>query len=167
MVAVCVEETRAVPLWHAVSEPYAWPESGTRVVVGWWDRPCAREGLGNYRYICGITSTYVVAEAYMRSTGSVGSDTWPHTHGEGCTRRARGRSEQRASDVSKNIGVFCGYALVAGLSRGYTCIRGQGVAHSAVEGSQRAARRSQSSWWPEGVISIEEARPHRVFNRPA
>ena len=120
MVAVCVEETRAVPLWHVVSEPYAWPESGTRVVVGWWDRPCAREGLGNYRYICGITSTYVVAEAYMRSTGSVGSDTWPHTHGEGCTRRARGRSEQRATDASKNIGVFCGYTLVSGLSRGYT-----------------------------------------------
>ena len=39
--------------------------------------------------------------------------------GAGCTRRARGRSEQRAPDVSKNIGVFCGYALVAGLSRGY------------------------------------------------
>ena len=95
-------------------------ESGTRVVVGWWDRRCAREGLGNYRYICGITSTYVVAEAYMRSTGSVGSDTWPHTHGEGCTRRARGRSEQRATDASKNIGVFCGYTLVSGLSRGYT-----------------------------------------------
>ena len=34
MAAVCVEETRAVLLWHAVSEPYAWPESGTRVV--WW-----------------------------------------------------------------------------------------------------------------------------------
>ena len=32
MVAVCVEEIRAVLLWHAVSEPYAWPESGTRVV---------------------------------------------------------------------------------------------------------------------------------------
>jgi len=143
MAAVCVEETRAVLWWHAVSEPYAWPESGTRVVVGWWDRRCAREGLGKYRYICGITSTYVVAEAYgstcghraVRSTGSVGSDTRvaAHaTHGEGCTRRARGRSEQRANDVSKNIGVFCGYALVAGLSRGYTCIRGQGVAHAAV-----------------------------------
>ena len=34
MAAVCVEEIRAVLLWHAVSEPYAWPESGTRVVVG-------------------------------------------------------------------------------------------------------------------------------------
>lgn len=100
--------------------------------------------------------------------GALGAiHVWPHTHGEGCTRRARGRSEQRASDVSKNIGVFCGYTLVSGLSRGYTCICGQGVAHAAVEGSQRAARRSQSSWWPEGVISIEEARPHRVFNRPA
>ena len=55
--------------------------------------------------------------------------TWPHAHGEGCTRRARGRSEQRATDASKSIGVFCGYALVAGLSRGYTCVRGQGVAH--------------------------------------
>ena len=87
--------------------------------------------------------------------------------GAGCTRRARGRSEQRATDALKNIGVFCEYALVAGLSRGYTYICGQGVAHAAVEGSQRAARRSQSSWWPEGVVSIEEARPHRVFNRPA
>ena len=65
--------------------------------------------------------------------GALGAiHVWPHTHGEGCTRRARGRSEQRANDVSKNIGVFCGYALVAGLSRGYTCIRGQGVAHAAV-----------------------------------
>jgi hypothetical protein len=73
--------------------------------------------------------------------GALGAiHVWPHMHGEGCTRRARGRSEQRANDVSKNIGVFCGYALVAGLSRGYTCICGQGVAHAAVEGSQDAAR---------------------------
>ena len=47
-----------------------------------------------------------------------------HARGEGCTRRARGRSEQRANDVSKNIGVFCGYTLVRGLPRGY--IRGHG-----------------------------------------
>ena len=45
----------------------------------------------------------------------------PHTHGEGCTGRARGRSEQRASGVSKNIGVFCGYMPVLGLSRGGEC----------------------------------------------
>ena len=32
MAVVCVEET-------------------VRVVVGWWDRRCAREGLGNYRYM--------------------------------------------------------------------------------------------------------------------
>jgi hypothetical protein len=65
--------------------------------------------------------------------GALGAiHVWPHTHGEGYTRRARGRSEQRANDVSKNIGVFCGYALVAGPSRGYTFIRGQGVAHAAV-----------------------------------
>ena len=67
MAVVWVEEIWAVLLWHAVSEPYAWPESGTRVVVGWWDRRCAREGLGKCRYICGITSTYVFAEAYMWS----------------------------------------------------------------------------------------------------
>ena len=157
MAAVCVEETRAVLLWHAVSEPYAWPESGTRVVVGWWDRSCAREGLGNYRYICGITSTYVVAEAYMHMymwsyraatcgpRGALGAiHVWPHTHGEGYTRRARGRSEQRANDVSKNIGVFCGYALVAGPSRGYTCIRGQGVAHAAVGFACSALREGHS-----------------------
>ena len=67
MAAVCVEEIWAFLLWHAVSEPYAWPESGARVVVlvGWWDRRCAREGPGKYRYICGIASTYVFAEAYM------------------------------------------------------------------------------------------------------
>ena len=69
MAAVCVEEIWAVLLWHAVSEPYAWPESGTLyawcLVVGWWDRRCAREGPGKYRYICGIASTYVFAEAYM------------------------------------------------------------------------------------------------------
>ena len=67
MAAVCVEEIRAVLLWHAVSEPYAWPESGKSVVGGRWDRRCVREGLGKYRYICGITSTYVFAEAYMWS----------------------------------------------------------------------------------------------------
>ena len=60
-------------------------------------------------------------------------------------RRARGRSEQRATDASKNIGVFCGYALVAGLSRGYTCICGQGVAHAAVEGGVRSALREGHS----------------------
>ena len=91
MAAVCVEEIRAVLLWHAVSEPYAWPESGTRVVVGWWDRRCAREGLGRYRHTCGITSTYVVAEAHMCGhRAAVHGErwerhTWPHTHGEGCT----------------------------------------------------------------------------------
>ena len=149
MVAVCVEETRAVPLWHAVSEPYAWPESGTRVVVGWWDRRCAREGLGKYRYICGITSTYVVAEAYMRSTGSVGSDTWPHTHGEGCTRRARGRSEQRATDASKNIGVFCGYTLVSGLSRGYYVYAVRGW-HTRQWGSHAARCENREGHSPRG-----------------
>ena len=54
----------------------------------------------------------------MRSTGSVGSDTRGRTRtgrGAGCTRRARGRSEQRATYVSKNIGIFCGCTLVAGL----------------------------------------------------
>jgi hypothetical protein len=88
---------------------------------------------------------------------------WPHTHGEGCTRRARGRSEQRATDASKNIGVLCGYTLVSRLSRGYTRIRGQGVAHAAVEGSQaqRAVRRAQPSWWPEGLISYEGLGPSR------
>jgi len=152
MAAVCVEETRAVLLWHAVSEPYAWPESGTRVVVGWWDRRCAREGLGRYRHTCGITSTYVVAEAYGSTCGhraAVHGErweryTWPHAHGEGCTRRARGRSEQRATDASKNIGVFCGYTLVSGLSRGYTCIRGQGVAHAAVGFACSALREGHS-----------------------
>jgi len=34
MAAVCVEEIRAVLLWHAVPEPYAWPESG--VHTWWW-----------------------------------------------------------------------------------------------------------------------------------
>ena len=62
---------RAVLLWHAVSEPYAWPESGTRVVVGGWDRRCVREGLGKYRYICGATSTYAVA----RTCGQRGERT--------------------------------------------------------------------------------------------
>ena len=47
MAAVFVEETRAVLLWHAVSEPYAWLESGTRVVVGWWGRRCAREEIAS------------------------------------------------------------------------------------------------------------------------
>jgi hypothetical protein len=45
--AACVEEIRAVLLWHAVSDPYAWPESGTRVVVGWWGRRCAREEIAS------------------------------------------------------------------------------------------------------------------------
>ena len=65
--AACVEGIRAVLLWPAVPELYAWPEGCTRVVVGWWDRRCAREGLGKYRHICGFTSTCVVAEAYMWS----------------------------------------------------------------------------------------------------
>ena len=46
--------------------------------------------------------------------------TWPHTHGEGWTRRARGRSEQGAIYVSKNIGIFAGIRW----SQGYTCCGG-------------------------------------------
>jgi hypothetical protein len=34
MAAVCVEEIWAFLLWHAVSEPYAWPESGERYTRG-------------------------------------------------------------------------------------------------------------------------------------
>ena len=105
MAAVCVEETRAVLLWHAVSEPYAWPESGTRVVVGWWDRRCAREGLGNYRYICGITSTYVfrgihvVLELLHAVHGeSVGSDTRVAAHARGGMYETRERSQRAESD---------------------------------------------------------------------
>ena len=67
--------------------------------------------------------------------------------------------------TSKNICVFCGYALVAGLSRGYTCICGQGVAHAAVEGSQRAVRRAQPSWWPEARLDfVGRARPTHVLS---
>ena len=140
--AACVEEIRAVLLWHAVSDPYAWPESGTRVVVGWWGRRCAREEIASESIgIFVVLRRHKWSQRHTRGhraatcgpRGALGAiHVWPHTHGEGCTRRARGRSEQRANDVSKNIGVFCGYALVAGLSRGYTCIRGQGVAHAAV-----------------------------------
>ena len=176
--AACVEEIRAVLLWHAVSDPYAWPESGTRVVVGWWGRRCAREEIASESIgIFVVLRRHKWSQRHTRGhraatcgpRGALGAiHVAAHARGgAGCTRRARGRSEQRATDALKNIGVFCEYALVAGLSRGYTYICGQGVAHAAVEGSQRAARRSQSSWWPEGVVSIEEARPHRVFNRPA
>jgi hypothetical protein len=142
MAAVCVEETRYGQFCcgtRSRSHTRGQRAVYTYVVVGWWDRRCAREGLGKYRYICGI-ATCVVAEAYICGhgaatcgpRGALGStDTWPHTHGEGCTRRARGRSEQRATDVSKNIGVFCGYALVSAVSELYIC--GQRAAHMVGE----------------------------------
>ena len=150
-------------LWCALKRRYAWWWGGGIDVVherGSGIIGILRRHTWSQRHTCGHRA------ATCGPRGALGAiHVAAHRmHGEGCTRRARGRSEQRATDASKNIGVFCGYALVAGLSRGYTCICGQGVAHAAVEGSQRAARRSQSSWWPEGVISIEEARPHRVFN---
>jgi hypothetical protein len=143
MVAVCVEEIRAVLLWHAVSEPYAWPESGTRVVGGGGGIDVVY-GRGS-----GSIGIFVVLRRHTRPQmhtrghravhavpwGALGasSDTRGRTRdGEGCTRRAGGRSEQRATDASKNIGVFCGYTLVSGLSRGYTCVCGQRVAHVAV-----------------------------------
>ena len=93
--------------------------------------------------------------------------TWPHTHGEGCTRRASGRSEQRAADASKSIGVFCGYALVAGLSRGYTCIRGQGVAHAAVGFACSALREGTALAVARRLDFVGRARPTHVFERPA
>ena len=105
MAAARVEEVRAVLLWHAVSDPYVWPESGTRVVVGWWGRRCAREEIASESI--GI---FVVLRRHKWHTrghraatcgprGALGAiHVWPHTHGEGRTRRARGRSEQRAND---------------------------------------------------------------------
>ena len=99
MAAVCVEETRAVLLWHAVSEPYARPESGTRVVVGWWDRRCAREGLGNYRYICGITSTYVFRGIHvvLELLHAVHGERWERYT---CGRTRTGRDVRDAREVA-------------------------------------------------------------------
>ena len=142
MAAVCVEEIWAVLLWHAVSEPYAWPESGTRVVVGRGGIDVVHERgsgiIGIFvvlrRHTCSQRHTCTCGHrvATCGPRGALGAiHVWPHMHGEGCMGRARGRSEQRAADASKSIGVFCGYALVAGLSRGYTCTCGQGVAHAA------------------------------------
>ena len=78
-----------------------------------------------------------------------------HARGGMYETRERSHSEQRATDASKNIGVFCGYALVAGLSRGYTCICGQGVAHAAVTvGFAARCEKGIALWWPEGLISF-------------
>ena len=83
-----------------------------------------RQHTWSQRHTC--TCGHRAATCGPRGGGALGAiHVWPHTdtHGEGCTqctRRARGRSEQRATDASKNIGVFCGHTLVSGLSRGYT-----------------------------------------------
>ena len=159
MAAVCVEEIRAVLLWHAVSEPYAWPESGTRVVVGSGgidvvhERGSERIGIfvvlrrhtRSQRHTCGHRAIHVVhGERWERYT-------WPHTHGDWGgmhehvhETREVAASRERPMRTSKNIGVFCGYALVAGLPRGFTCICGQGVAHAAVGFACSALREGHS-----------------------
>ena len=102
--AACVEEIRAVLLWHAVSDPYAWPESGTRVVVGWWGRRCAREEIASgsigilwyYVDISGRRGIHVVIELLHAVHGERWERyTWPHTHGAG--RDARDAREVAAS----------------------------------------------------------------------
>ena len=77
--------------------------------------------------------------------------TWPHTHGDWGgmhehvhETREVAASRERPMRTSKNIGVFCGYTLVAGLSRGFTCICGQGVAHAAVGFACSALREGHS-----------------------
>ena len=166
MAAVCVEETRAVLLWHAVSEPYAWPESGTRVVVGWWDRRCAREGLGSIgifvvlrrhtwsqRHTCGHRA------ATCGPRGALGAiHVAAHARGgAGCTRRARGRSEQRASDrcVEKYRCILRICASRRAISRLYMYTRSGGGTRGSGVRMQRAVRRAQPLWWPEGLISID------------
>lgn len=83
---------------------------------------CSRGARKAQAYLCffvdmrGRRGLHVVLELLHAVHGERWTRyTWPHTHGEGCTRRARGRSEQRATYVSKNIGIFCGCTLVAGL----------------------------------------------------
>jgi hypothetical protein len=122
----------------------------------------------------GIVGIFVVLRrhtwCYMRSTGSVGSDTrvWPHTHGEGCTRRARGR-EQRATDLRCVEKYRCILRICASrraISRLYTYTRSGGGTRGSGVRMQRAVRRAQPLWWPEGLISIERARPTHVY-KPA
>ena len=85
--------------------------------------------------------------------------TCTHTHGEGCTRRARGRSVQRASDrcVEKYRCILRIYASHRATSGLYTR-SGGGTRGSGVR-MQRAVRRAQPSWWPEGSISLEGLGP--------
>ena len=144
MAAVCVEEIWAVLLWHAVSEPYV---LGQRAVHAWWwgggidvvhERGSERIGIfvvlrrhtRSQRHTCGHRAIHVVhGERWERYT-------WPHTHGDWGgmhehvhETREVAASRERPMRTSKNIGVFCGYTLVSGLSRGYTW---SGGAHAAV-----------------------------------
>ena len=50
---------------------------------------------------------------------------WGGMHEHVHETREVAASRERPMRTSKNIGVFCGFALVSGLSRGYTCIRGE------------------------------------------
>ena len=96
--------------------------------------------------------------------GALGAiHVWPHTHGEGCTRRARGRSEQRANDVSKNIEKYrCILRICASrraISRLYMYMRSGGGTRGSGVRMQRTVRRAQPSRWPEGLISLEGLGP--------
>jgi hypothetical protein len=104
-----------------------------------------RRHTRSQRHTCGHRAIHVVhGERWERYT-------WPHTHGDWGgmhehvhETREVAASRERPMRTSKNIGVFCGYALVAGLSRGFTCICGQGVAHAAVGFACSALREGHS-----------------------
>ena len=115
-----------------------------------------RRHTRSQRHACGHRAIHVVhGERWERYT-------WPHTDGEGCTRRARGRSEQRATDayVEKYrciLRIYASLRAISGLSYVYTR-SGGGTRGSGVR-MQRAVRRAQPSRWPEGLISLEGLGP--------
>ena len=91
-------------------------------------------------------------------------------HAWGGVHETRERSQRAESDrcVEKYIGVFCGYTLVSGLSRGYTRICGQGVAHAAVGFACRArCEKGTALVVARRLDFVGRARPTHVFERPA
>ena len=78
-----------------------------------------------------------------------------------CARDARGCSEQRATDayVEKYRCILRIYASLRAISGLYVYTRSGGGTRGSGVRMQRAVRRAQPSWWPEGLISLEGLGP--------
>ena len=97
----------------------------------------------------------------MRPTGSIGSDIRVAAHAWGGMYETRERSQRAESErcVEKYRCVLRICASRRAISRLYMYTRSGGGTRGSGVRMQRAVRRAQPSWWPEGLISLEGLGP--------